>query len=47
MHPVEVLLIPLGRLFDKRRADESASISHARGFAADGRVALTPSARNH
>lgn len=43
MHPAEVLLIPLGRLFRSRRAGESASISRAPGFSTSRRVELTSS----
>ncbi|WP_431278216.1 YbhB/YbcL family Raf kinase inhibitor-like protein [Leifsonia poae] len=35
MHPVEVLLIPLGKAFRNRRADETASISRASELATD------------
>jgi phosphatidylethanolamine-binding protein (PEBP) family uncharacterized protein len=43
MHPVEVLLVPLGRALRRRRSDESASISHAPALATEGRMALTSS----
>lgn len=41
VHPVEVLLVPLGRAFRNRRADEGASIANAPEFASENRFALT------
>lgn len=41
MHPVEVLLTPLGKLFRNRKADESQSVSHAPELAAAARLTLT------
>ncbi|GGF27796.1 YbhB/YbcL family Raf kinase inhibitor-like protein [Subtercola lobariae] len=41
MHPVEVLLVPLGLAFRGRRGDEAASFSHAPELATDTRLTLT------
>lgn len=47
MHPVEVLLTPLGRAFRNRHADESASIFNKPELATTNRVTLTsPSFRD-
>ncbi|GAA5200315.1 YbhB/YbcL family Raf kinase inhibitor-like protein [Microbacterium jejuense] len=40
MHPIEVLLTPLGRAFRNRRSDESASLSLAPELATDTRLHL-------
>lgn len=41
MHPLEVLLTPLGKGFRNRRADETASISHAPAFATGNHFILS------
>jgi phosphatidylethanolamine-binding protein (PEBP) family uncharacterized protein len=41
MHPVEVLLVPVGRLLRNRRPDEAASIANAPGLATEHRITLT------
>ncbi|OIJ64065.1 YbhB/YbcL family Raf kinase inhibitor-like protein [Streptomyces mangrovisoli] len=41
MHPVEVLLLPVGRLLRNRRPDEAASIANAPGLATENRITLT------
>jgi len=41
MHPIEVLLTPLGRAFRNRRSDESASLSLAPELATDNRIGLS------
>lgn len=41
MHPVEIVLTPIGRMFRGRHADESASISHAPELATEQLFALT------
>lgn len=41
MHPVEILLFPLGRALRGRRADATASIANAPELASDNRIALT------
>jgi len=41
MHPVEVLLLPVGRALRNRRPDEAASIANAAGLATGNRIALT------
>ena len=40
MHPVEVLLTPLGRAFRNRRADETASIANAPELATENRITV-------
>ena len=47
MHPVEVLLVPLGRAFRNRHADETASLANAPELATTNRITLTsPSFRD-
>ncbi|MER7279242.1 YbhB/YbcL family Raf kinase inhibitor-like protein [Dactylosporangium sp. NPDC000244] len=47
MHPVEVLLLPLGRALRNRRPDEARSIANAPELATGHRIALTsPSFRD-
>jgi Raf kinase inhibitor-like YbhB/YbcL family protein len=47
MHPVEVLLFPVGRVLRNRRPDEAASIASAPELASENRIALTsPSFRD-
>lgn len=41
MHPVECVLIPLGRVFRNRRADETASIANAPGLATETHFTVT------
>lgn len=41
MHPVETLLVPLGKAFRNRRADEKASLSNAPEFATSAHFPLT------
>ncbi|UOZ02855.1 YbhB/YbcL family Raf kinase inhibitor-like protein [Amycolatopsis sp. WQ 127309] len=41
MHPVEALLVPVGRLLRNRRPDEAASIANAPGLATGNRITLT------
>ncbi|MFJ1766992.1 YbhB/YbcL family Raf kinase inhibitor-like protein [Amycolatopsis sp. NPDC088138] len=41
MHPVEALLVPVGRLLRKRRPDEAASIANAPELATGDRITLT------
>lgn len=41
MHPVEVLLVPLGRAIRNRRADETASLANAPELATANRLTLT------
>ncbi|MDN3358551.1 YbhB/YbcL family Raf kinase inhibitor-like protein [Actinomadura sp. DC4] len=41
MHPVEVLLLPVGRALRNRRPDEAASIANAPELATGNRIALT------
>ncbi|WP_036495562.1 YbhB/YbcL family Raf kinase inhibitor-like protein [Nocardia sp. BMG111209] len=41
MHPVEILLLPLGWALRKRRSDESASIADLPEFATANRIVLT------
>jgi hypothetical protein len=40
MHPVEVLLVPLGKALRNRRADEALSISHAPELATEHHLAV-------
>jgi hypothetical protein len=47
MHPVEVLLLPVGWALRSRRPDEAASIANAPGLGCGNRIALTsPSFRD-
>jgi len=47
MHPVEVLLLPVGWALRNRRPDEAASIANAPELATENRIALTsPSFRD-
>lgn len=41
MHPVEVLLTPLGWAFRNRHADEAASVANARELATEHHITLT------
>ncbi len=41
MHPVEVLLLPVGWALRKRRSDEAASIANASEFVTENRITLT------
>jgi phosphatidylethanolamine-binding protein (PEBP) family uncharacterized protein len=41
MHPVEVLLVPLGKAFRNRRADPDASLANAPELASSTRLSLT------
>lgn len=41
MHPVEALLVPLGKLFRNRHADETQSLSHAPELVTANRLTVT------
>jgi Raf kinase inhibitor-like YbhB/YbcL family protein len=40
MHPVEILLVPLGRVFRNRRADVTASLANASQLATENRIVV-------